>query len=142
MLSESMLAELRYFIAMVIYGFLLAAAYHPLEFLRALVRHSIPFMDAEDILFLSGAGIGFFLVAYRMNDGILRWYAFLGCAAGLFFYLKTVARPLECVRKWLLQKRRKTFKIKIKEKEKNGVSEGEGFTSKSKEKKKKKKHRT
>lgn len=137
MLSESMIAELRYFIAMIIYGFLLAAAYHPLEFLRALVRHSIPVMDAEDILFLSGAGVGFFLVAYRMNDGILRWYAFFGCAIGLFFYAKTAARPLEHIRKWLLQKRRKTFKMRIKDKAKNGVSESEGCTDKSKKNKKK-----
>ena len=82
--------------------------------------------DAEDILYFSVAGVGFFLVAYRMNDGILRWYAFAGCALGAYVYYRTLARPLERVRKWLLQRLGKRFKIRKKRKRKNGADENEG----------------
>lgn len=126
MLSESMLAELRYFAMMLLYGYLLAVCYHPLVFLRTIFRHSISMVDAEDILYFSVAGVGFFLVAYRMNDGILRWYAFAGCALGAYVYYRTLARPLERVRKWLLQRLGKRFKIRKKRKRKNGADENEG----------------
>lgn len=131
MLSESMAAELCYAGAMLVYGYVLAACYHPLVFIRTMFRHTIPMVDAEDILFFSAAGVGFFLVAYRMNDGILRWYAFAGCALGAYVYYRTLARLLECVRKWLLQRKKKAYKIKGKRR-KNGAEKDEGSAGQSK----------
>lgn len=111
MLSTEMLAELSYFAAMVLFGFVATAGYQILLFLRVLFRHNVSFTDAEDILFLSAAGIGFFLVVYRMNDGILRWYAFAACVIGIVLHQKTLGKLSASVRKWLLQKLRKPYKI-------------------------------
>ena len=84
------------------------------------------------------AGVLFFLVVYRMNYGILRWYAFAGAGIGSILYVKTAARPLECVRKWLLQKRKKTFKIKEKFRSKGRVPLDESSSPEHKKKRKKK----
>lgn len=138
MLSTEMAAELSYAAVMVLYGVLTAAAYHLLLVWRALVSHSTAFIDAEDILFLMAAGFLFFLAVYRMNYGILRWYAFAGAATGGVLYLRTFARCLEGVRKWLLQKRRKTDKIKKKSGSKGQVSVIEDSSPEHKTKRKKK----
>ena len=138
MLRPEMVAELNYFFAMIMYGVLVAVCYHLLLYIRAVIRHGTSFVDAEDILFFIGAGFLFFLVAYRMNYGVLRWYAFAGAGAGACLYVRTLARPLECVRKWLLQKREKTFKIKPKFSSKGQVSVVEGSSPEYKKKRKKK----
>ncbi|MBP3578511.1 MAG: spore cortex biosynthesis protein YabQ [Lachnospiraceae bacterium] len=114
MLSPEMAAELRYFCATICYGVLVSLCYHLLLFVRTLVRHGTSLIDAEDILFLGAAGIRFFLTAYTYNNGILRWYAFLGAGFGCFAYKRTLGTGLESVRKWILQKKHKTVKIKTK----------------------------
>ena len=96
-------------------------------------------VDAEDILFLMAAGFYFFLTAYRKNDGVLRWYAFAGACIGCLAYVRTLGASLERVRKWLLQKRRKTVKIKTKFSSKGQVSLDEGSSPEHKGKRKTKK---
>ena len=101
-----MVAELEYFGAMVFYGVVVSFCYHLLMFLRAAMRHSASFTDAEDILFLLAAAFAFFLTAYEKNYGILRWYAFAGAGLGCLAYIRTLGSTLEQARKWLLQKQR------------------------------------
>ena len=96
-----MAAELEYFFAMLLYGVLVSACYHLVLFVRAVIVHAVAVVDAEDILFMLAAGFFFFLVSYEKNYGILRWYAFAGAGLGCLIYIKTLARPLEPVRKWL-----------------------------------------
>lgn len=152
MLSESMQRELLYFLSAVLYGSLAAACYHPLLFLRTVIKHARAFVDAEDILYLSVAGFCFFLVAYVQNNGILRWYAYAGAALGLWLYKKSGGLLLEKVRMWLLQKLGKPFTIKKKRRNRNKegrlrnslfrkgkVSVDEGSSPKHKSKKEKKK---
>jgi len=111
-LSEGMRTELVYAGAMVLYGCVVFAAYHVLLLFRAIVLHSRAVTDAEDILFLIAAGFGFFFTAFEKNDGILRWYAFVGFLIGGYIYCRIFAFLPEAVRKWLLQKRQKAIKIK------------------------------
>ena len=133
--GREMMAELAYAAAMVLYGYIAMAGYQMLRLFRALFIHSVPMVDAEDILYLSGAGIGFFLVVYRMNDGILRWYAFGGGLIGVLLCEKTLGRLSAHVRKWILQKKRKPLKIKgTKKRWKKEVTD-EGIACKSKQKK-------
>ena len=141
MLSERMISELCYFAATVVFGVVVSFLYHLLLFLRAILYHGVSVVDAEDILFFGGAGLGFFYVVYCMNDGILRWYAFFGAFLGAMVYIRTVARLTEPVRKWLLQKQRKTIKIRKKHMNEDRESEIEGITSQSKPKKRKKEDR-
>lgn len=134
-----MVAELEYFCAMVFFGVTVSLCYHLLLFFRAVVRHAVPMIDAEDILFLMAAGFGFFLTAYEKNDGILRWYAFAGAGLGCLAYVRTLGASLEHVRKWLLQKFGKTVRIKAKFSSKGQVSVDEGSSPEHKKKRKKKK---
>lgn len=139
MLRPEMVAELSYFCAMVCYGVVVSFCYHLLLFFRAIVRHRMPFTDAEDILFLMAAGVCFFLTAYERNDGILRWYAFAGAGLGGIAYVRTVGVALEHVRKWLLQSSRKTVRIKTKFSSKGQVSVDETSNPEHRKKRKKKK---
>lgn len=138
MLSPEMAAELEYFFAMVVYGVLTALCYHLLLFFRVILRHAVPLVDAEDILFLAAAGWCFFLTAYAKNDGILRWYAFAGAGFGGMAYVRTLGASLEHVRKWLLQKCRKKVRIKKIYQDKGQVSADEGSPEYGKKEKKKK----
>lgn len=144
MLSAEMTAELGYFFAMLLYGCFLSLCYHGLVFVRTVIRHDTMFVDAEDILFLIFAGLGFFLVAYEKNYGILRWYAFAGAALGCLLYMRTICVPLEAVRKWILQKCKKTYTIKKKKRTtvkfsgKGRVSADESSGPQHEEKRKKK----
>lgn len=134
-----MAAELEYFCIMVFYGVVAAFCYHIVLFFRAVVRHTVSFVDAEDILFLMAAGVAFFLAAYEKNDGILRWYAFAGAGLGVLAYLRTLGSTLEQARKWLLQKQKKTVRIKAKLRSKRQVPPNEGSSPEYGKKEKKKK---
>lgn len=131
--------ELVCFTAMVFYGVVAALCYHILLFFRAMVKHSTPVTDAEDILFLAVAGFCFFLTVYEKNDGILRWYTFAGAGLGCLAYVRTMGASLEPARKRLLQKRRKTVKMKTKFSSKGKVPFDEGNSPKHRKKEKKKK---
>ena len=113
LLNESMQVELEYVFAMILYGSFVAFCYHIILFFRTLFYHAKEVVDAQDILFLSGVGVCFFFVVYEKNDGILRWYAFVGFLVGIYFYVISLAKILEIIRKWLLQKLGKPFKIKL-----------------------------
>lgn len=142
-----MQAELAYAFAMILYGVLFSFCYHLLLFFRTLFYHRKEVVDAEDILFLATAGFGFFFVAYKRNFGILRLYAFVGFLIGIYFYVNSFGKVLECIRKWLLKKLGKPFKIKVMpqvwhNRKKNGkglVLEREDCSSERKSKRKKKK---
>lgn len=133
-----MAAELEYFCAMVCYGVVVSFCYHMLMFFRVILRHSAPFVDAEDILFLMAAGFAFFLAAYDKNYGILRWYAFAGAGVGCLAYVRTLGATLEQARKWLLQNKKKTVRIKAKFSSKGQVPPDEGSSPEQKKKGKKK----
>lgn len=142
-----MQAELMYAFAMILYGVLLSFCYHMLLFFRTLFYHRKEVVDAEDILFLAAAGFAFFLVAYEKNFGILRWYAFGGFLIGIYFYVNSLGKVLECIRKWLLKKLGKPFKINVmsqvwQNRKKSGkglVLEREDCSSERKSKREKKK---
>ena len=134
-----MMAELGYFFAMLLYGGFLSLCYHGLVFVRTVVPHNTVLVDAEDILFLIFASVGFFLTAYERNYGILRWYAFAGVGLGCMVYLLTLYRPFEAIRKWLLQKCKKTYTIKRKYRSKGQVSVDERSGPEPKKKREKKK---
>ena len=139
MLSEEITKELLCFAAMVFYGVAASFCYHVLLFFRAMVKHRAAVTDAEDILFLAAAGFGFFLMVYKKNDGILRWYTFAGAGFGALAYLRTLGVSLESVRKRLLQMCRKTVKIKPKFSSKGQVPVNEENTPEHRKKEKKKK---
>ena len=132
--------ELEYAFAMILYGVVVSFCYHILLFVRTLFFHRKEFVDAQDILFLSGAGFFFFFVVYEKNNGILRWYAFVGFLLGIYCYINSFGKILEVIRKRLLQKLGKPFKINLilkllKNREKGQVLERGNCGQKSKKKK-------
>ena len=139
-LSEGMQKELEYVLTIILYGVIVSFCYHIILFVRTLFFHTKEFVDAQDILFLSGAGFFFFFVVYEKNNGILRWYAFVGFLLGIYCYINSFGKILEVIRKRLLQKLGKPFKINLilkllKNRENGQVLERGNCGQKSKKKK-------
>lgn len=160
-MNSAIVPEVRFFLASVGYGSLLAVLYDQLRVLRTLWRHSVPAVDAEDILFFLTAGLGFFGLLFAQNDGSMRWFAFAGCGCGVLLFEKTVSRILCAAERWLLrlllfpvrfvvkqgrkllQKGAKQLKIRRERYRKNKEVRNEGHNGKewSRKKKEKKKKR-
>lgn len=166
-MNAMIVSEVQLFFSAAAYGAVLAICYDQLRVLRTLMHHSVPAVDAEDILFFLTAGLGFFGLLYSKNEGILRWYAFFGCGLGCISYEKTAGpfvRRFEvvllrllfypvavCCRKMekignkrTLQKQEKRIKMKAEKAEKAaGNSEKRGQAGKTHESEKtRKKKRT
>lgn len=102
-MNSAIVPEVRFFLASIGYGSLLALLYDQLRVLRTLWRHSVSAVDAEDILFFLTAGFGFFGLLFAQNDGSMRWFAFAGCGGGVLLYEKTVSRSLCAAERWLIR---------------------------------------
>jgi spore cortex biosynthesis protein YabQ len=72
-------------------GILIALVYDGFLILRRLLPHNSFFVSLEDLLFWAGCAIGVFLVLYKENNGILRWFAVAGAGLGMFLYKKTLS---------------------------------------------------
>lgn len=78
--------ELNYFFWSVICGCLMTIIY---DFLRARRREKKVlslFVYIEDVIWFIVLGILLYLLAFRQNAGMVRWYSFLGIGSGAFLY--------------------------------------------------------
>ena len=67
-------------------GMILSFFYDLLRVLRRLIAHNLFWISAEDLIFWLICGNRFFLLLQRESDGIIRWFAVCGAAAGIFLY--------------------------------------------------------
>lgn len=89
-MSRDIIVEVNFLFHSFFMGILITAVYDVFLILRRLVRHSLLLISLEDLLFWIGCAIGVFYMLYKENNGILRWFAILGAAVGMFFYKTTV----------------------------------------------------
>ena len=89
-------------------GLCLMAAYDGLRIFRVLVPHKGLWTGIEDTAYWLASSVATFLLLFRQNDGILRWYAIGGVLLGMLFYNMTASRILLK----LLKKSEKYFTIK------------------------------
>ena len=101
-----------------ILGIYMAFVYDSIRIFRRLVSHNVLFISLEDIAYWIYLAAEVFLLMYRESNGLLRWFAVLGAAAGIFLYKKLVGQYYVHYISLLLQKIlhriRRIFKIRLK----------------------------
>lgn len=75
-------------------GFVMAFVYDLLRLFRRVVRHKRILVDIEDILFWTACFFASFALLYYQNNGVIRFSAVLGAAAGMWLHSMTLGRLL------------------------------------------------
>lgn len=91
-MDESIIFELRYFIASILCGAALAMCYDFIRIFRRIVKHGAIIMAIEDIIFWILAAFIMFGVILFTNNGDVRWYAVAGMFMGMLIYIVTLSR--------------------------------------------------
>ncbi|MBD5449130.1 MAG: hypothetical protein HDR28_03015 [Lachnospiraceae bacterium] len=89
-MSQGIVQEVTFFLHSVFVGLIITFAYDWILILRKLFRHGRILISVEDLLYWFACGIGVFYMLYRENNGVLRWFAVMGAALGMFFYKAVV----------------------------------------------------
>ena len=90
-MSRDIIVEVNFLFHSFLMGILITAVYDVFLIFRRLIKHSLLLISLEDLLFWIGCAVGVFYMLYRENNGILRWFAILGAAVGMFLYKITVS---------------------------------------------------
>lgn len=72
-------------------GVIITFVYDGFLVLRRMFRHTAFLISLEDMVFWAACAISVFGVLYKENNGMLRWFAVAGAAAGMFIYKKTLS---------------------------------------------------
>ena len=93
-MSQDIVRQVTFFLHSILMGLIITFAYDWILILRKLFRHGRFLMSAEDFFYWFACGIAVFYMLYRENSGVLRWFAVMGAALGMFFYKATVKNRL------------------------------------------------
>ena len=85
-MSQDIVQEVAFFLHSVLMGLVITFAYDWILICRRLLKHGRILMSVEDLIYWFVCGISVFYMLYRENSGVLRWFAVMGAALGMFFY--------------------------------------------------------
>ncbi len=91
-MSENIISDLDLWLGSAAAGFCMAAAYDILRLWRRIVRHGRFAVDLEDLLYWTACFFASFALLHYANNGIVRFAAVLGAAAGMALYIVTIGR--------------------------------------------------
>lgn len=77
--------------------------YDLLRIWRRVAVHGTVWIAIEDIVYWCGCAVGFFLMLYQQNDGLVRGFIMGAVFAGMVLYLKTVSRFILSGGVWMLK---------------------------------------
>ncbi|MCL2254036.1 MAG: spore cortex biosynthesis protein YabQ [Lachnospiraceae bacterium] len=90
-MSQDILMEVNFFLNSLLIGVVITFVYDWLLILRKCIRHNIGIISLEDIIFWAACALGVFFMLHRENNGILRWFAVLAAAIGMWAYKKAIS---------------------------------------------------
>lgn len=124
-MSRLVIWEAGYLSACFLLGILLMLLYDIVRIGRVVVPHHYAVTGVEDLLYWLTVAVSAFLMLYKGNDGIIRWYAVAAIAAGMMLFNACISRflvpfignmlrlPVEIIGK-VLKRFYKTVTIKVK----------------------------
>lgn len=77
--------------------------YDLLRIWRRVVSHGTVWIAVEDIIYWCGCAVGFFLMLYQQNDGLVRGFIMAAVLVGMIVYLKTISRFILSGGVWVLK---------------------------------------
>ncbi len=91
-MSGTIIREWYFMLYSVLTGIVFAYLYDHIRLFRRLMKHKRWLVDAEDILYWMFCFFASFSLLYYGNNGVVRFFAVLGAALGMFLYSKTIGR--------------------------------------------------
>lgn len=91
-MSSQIVEETLFLYHAVLLGVFVAVIYDIIRIFRRVVGHNRFFISLEDILYWVFCAWEVFYLLYKESSGVLRWFAILGIALGMFLYLISVSR--------------------------------------------------
>ena len=91
-MSSQIVEETLFLYHSVLLGVFVAVIYDIIRIFRRVVKHNRFFLSLEDILYWVFCAWEVFYLLYKESSGVLRWFAILGIALGMFLYLISISR--------------------------------------------------
>lgn len=91
-MSSQIVEETLFLYHSVLLGVFVAVVYDVVRIFRRVVSHNRFFLSLEDILYWVFCAWEVFYLLYKESSGVLRWFAILGIALGMFLYLISISR--------------------------------------------------
>lgn len=91
-MNREIAGDVVFFLAAVVLGMGAALVYDLLRVWRRFRKHTLFAVSVQDFIYWFLLGLAGFRLIYCYNDGILRFFAFLGIALGMGIYAVTVGR--------------------------------------------------
>ncbi|MBR1691355.1 MAG: spore cortex biosynthesis protein YabQ [Lachnospiraceae bacterium] len=73
-------------------GIVITFIYDLIRLLREIIPHNTFFISIEDILFWIFTCCAQFLLLYKVNNGMVRWYSIAGAFLGMILYKKSIGQ--------------------------------------------------
>ena len=96
-MGDFIAAEIKFFGICIFYGFFLTMTYDLFRILRRLILHRVYMVTIEDVVYGIFIGIKIFLLNYENNNGVVRFFMFLGLIIGSVIYHKIFSTTLVLV---------------------------------------------
>ena len=90
-MSAEVQSQFYLFFLAVFWGIGMCLAYDGLRILRNLIRHSLFWINAEDLLYWAVMTAVLFYLLFTYNRGEIRSFTIAGILTGSLFYLKTIS---------------------------------------------------
>lgn len=90
-MSAEVQSQFYFFFLAFFWGIGICLIYDALRIFRQLVRHTIFWINAEDILYWTVMTVILFYLLFTYNRGEIRSFTIVGLLAGSIFYLKTIS---------------------------------------------------
>ena len=91
-MNRELEGDVRFFLAMVVFGAAAALVYDMLRVLRRLRKQSLFTVSLQDFVYWFATGLVAFRVIYRYNAGVLRLFVFVGAGLGAVLYRALFSR--------------------------------------------------
>ena len=91
-MSYQIVEESHFFLYSLCLGFVISFIYDIIRLIRNLIPHHWFFISLEDILFWIFTSIVQFLLLYKVNNGMIRWYSIAAALLGMVLYIKSLGQ--------------------------------------------------
>ncbi|MFI3200919.1 MAG: spore cortex biosynthesis protein YabQ [Eubacteriales bacterium] len=90
-MSFEIIKEIHFLLVTVLLGVVMTFLYDGVRIIRGIVKHNQCFVSVEDLLYCSSCFVLFFMVLYKENNGMIRWFSVAGVAMGMILYKCTIS---------------------------------------------------
>lgn len=103
-MGSGIIDELSFLLHSFLLGIGMIIFYDIFRILRRLIPHKSVFISIEDMLYWIVCAVLIFLMLYKENDGIIRWFSIAGMTGGMFLYNGTISSCVTTGIAWILEK--------------------------------------